>query len=105
MTKLSNTPADSARKMEREVLQRFQENGLQTMISVSSGLGESTISRLKNDHLSNFCQLLAYAGFKLVPVDEQTIDAKRLEAFALLASDVFKSPDRVVQFLTDSSDE
>lgn len=104
MNTLSNTPVDTARQMEQRILQRLQVNGMQTVIAASSGMSESTISRLKNDHLGNFCQMLAFAGFKLVHQDEKTISEEKLQAFALLASDIFKCPDRVVDLLTGEGD-
>lgn len=98
------TPPEMARKMEQKILQSLQESGLAKTISVCTGISESTISRLKTDHLSNFCQVLAHAGFKLVPSDEHTISAEKLNAFATLAAAAFGNSEAIVKTLMEDGE-
>lgn len=105
MTTDYSSPGAKARKMQSLILQRFQNNGVQTRIADEIGITDTWISRFKGQQLQQVCLILAHLDLKVVCDDAETIDAKKLEAFALLASDIFKSPERVVESLTGRRDE
>lgn len=67
------------------VLQRLQEPGRAVAIAAAMGVSESTVSRLKNEHLESLCELLAHAGMKLVPVETKCFPAEKIEALLTLA--------------------
>lgn len=46
---------------------------------------ETTVSRLKTEHLESFCELLAHAGLKVVPIDADVYPRSRIDALLLLA--------------------
>ena len=67
------------------VLQRLASPGRQVAVATSMGVSESTISRLKNDHLEPLCALLAHAGLKIVPVEMQCFPAEKVSALLVFA--------------------
>ena len=99
MSELSNAPAETARKMQTLILKQLQEPGRAVAISTITGISESAVSRIKNDHLENICQILAHAGLKVVPSDSYTISPDKLHALAVLACDTFESPDDLIKVL------
>ena len=105
MTKDYSSTGAKARNMERLVLQRFQNNGMQTRIAEETGITDTWISRFKSQQLQQACLVLAHLGLKIVDESEQTISEEKLRAFALITSDVFRNPERVVDSLKGSSDE
>lgn len=86
MTAVSASPAERARKAAGTILQALQVQGMGVAIAAAMGVSESTVSRLKNEHLDDFCRLLAHAGLKVVPADRVCIDPKKLEALATIAA-------------------
>jgi hypothetical protein len=85
MTQSSPTVDASARKMVSTVLQVLQEPGRAVAIATALGVSESTVSRLKNEHLETLCSVLAYAGLKLVPADAHVVAKDKIEALLLFA--------------------
>jgi len=75
MPPVSPPAPERARKIVRLVLQRLQEPGSGVAMAVAMGCSESTISRIKSDHLETFALLLAHAGLKVVPVEFKCVDA------------------------------
>lgn len=63
----SLSASDRSRKYVALVLQAMQEPGRQVAAATAMGMSESTVSRLKNEHLNNFALLLAHLGLKIVP--------------------------------------
>ena len=86
MHTVSLTPVERARKMVQTVLQRLQEPGTGVAISSAMGISESTLSRLKNEHLEPLAQLLAHAGFKIVGAERVCVDPQTYEALTHIAS-------------------
>lgn len=78
-------PEERARKMHSMALRYLQAPGRQTSIATSMGVAESTISRLKNEHLESLCKLLALAGLKIVPVEFQCFPADKVNALLTLS--------------------
>lgn len=74
MSLVSNDPRERARKMESFILRRLQEPGRQVALSTAIGVSESTISRLKNEQLNNFCLVLAHLGMQVIPEDVLAVD-------------------------------
>jgi hypothetical protein len=63
------------------------------------GVSESTVSRMKNDQLEQFCLLLAHAGLKVVPIEMQCFPADKVQALLTLARDhlaAIERPDQLV---------
>lgn len=85
MTASLITPIERARKACSTVLRAMQEPGRQGAIAAAMGVSESTVSRLKNDQLEQFCLLLAHAGLKVVPVEMQCFPADKVQALLTLA--------------------
>lgn len=71
--------------MSCTVLQRLQEPGRAVAIAAAMGVSESTVSRLKNEHLESLCELLAHAGMKIVPVEVKCFPAEKIDALLTLA--------------------
>lgn len=67
------------------VLQRLQEPGRAVAIATAMGTSESTVSRLKNDHLESFARLLAHAGLKIVDCDAVCVKRERWQAMSTMA--------------------
>jgi hypothetical protein len=86
------TNAERAQRMQSVVLQRLQSNGLATSIANATGMSEGTISRLKNEHLDNFCQMLAHAGLKIVEAERTVVDADTYRAIAHIATKAMRDP-------------
>jgi len=77
----------------------MQEPGRQVAIATAMGVSESTVSRLKNDQLDQFCLLLAHAGLKVVPIEMQCFPADKVQALLTLARDhlaTIEHPDQLV---------
>ncbi len=68
------------------VLRSLQEGTTQTKIAANLDWDASKVSRLKTEHLEEFCHLLSAVNLKIVPVDAKTIDEERLRALILLLS-------------------
>lgn len=77
MTTASATPAERARKMHSNFLQRVQGAG--TSLSTAMGVSESTLSRLKNEHAESVFQLLAHAGLKVVDETRQCVQPSEIQ--------------------------
>lgn len=77
------TPIERANRMESLILKRL--GGSQAQIAANLGISESSISRLKGDHLNLFCNLLAQIGIKAVPVEKRCFDESEIAAYLTLA--------------------
>lgn len=85
--------------MTSTVLQRLQEPGRAVAIASAMGVSESTVSRLKNEHLESLCELLAHAGLKIVPVEVKCFPAEKIAALLTLAKahlDSIESADEMI---------
>lgn len=60
------------------VLQRLQEPGMGVALAATLGVSESTVSRMKTDHLEGVLAFLYAAGFKLVAQGKVCVDAAEL---------------------------
>lgn len=79
MTTASTSPAERARKIESLVLQRLAPVGTQAAIAAAIGKSESTITRLKSEHLGDLARVLAHLGLAVVPVEYRYIDPRSAE--------------------------
>ena len=94
MTASSPTPAERARKAHVTVLKAIQEPGRQVAAATAMGVSESTVSRMKTEHLESFCTLLACLGLKVVPVEMQCFPADKVQALLTLARDHLSTIER-----------
>lgn len=78
---LSGTPAETARKGVHLVLQQLQEKGKAGAVAAAMGVSESTVSRLKNEHLGETFLMLAHLGLKVVPTSFKCVSP---EVYAFL---------------------
>lgn len=85
MSAVSPTPAERARKSHIVILRALQESGRQVAIASATGVSESTISRFKSEQAEQFCQILAHAGLKVVPVEMQCFAPDHVQALLTLA--------------------
>lgn len=81
--------------MVATVLKRLQEPGRQLAIASAMGVSESTVSRLKNDHLEGLCEMLAHAGLKIVPVEVQCFPPEKIDALMTFAKAYLASVESV----------
>jgi hypothetical protein len=84
MDSISNTPHETARKTASKVLQALSDNKA-SQISTITGMLEALISRLKNDHLSNFALVLAHLGLKVVPSHKLCFDPEYVASLRFMA--------------------
>lgn len=82
----SLSPVERSRKSSSIVLQALQGVGRQASAAIAMGMSESTISRLKNEHLDHFSLLLAHLGLKIVPADHVCVSRKTYEAMTHIAT-------------------
>lgn len=85
MSPSSITPPERARKTQSVILRAMQEPGRQTAVATCMGVSESTVSRLKSEHLEQFCVLLAHLGLKVVPQGMQCFPEDKVQALLTLA--------------------
>ena len=74
-----------AAKIVAVVLKALGGDAKACVISTASGLSESKISRLKNEHLPDVATLLAFAGLKVVPLDSVCVSKDRFDAITVIA--------------------
>lgn len=74
MSELSANPVEKARKAHARVLQSMQAPGKGGAIAVVLGVSDSTVSRMKTEHLESALQLIYALGFKVVQGDSKCID-------------------------------
>ena len=85
MNASSTTPTERARKSHTVILRGMQEPGRQTAVATCMGVSESTVSRLKTEHLEQFCHLLAHLGLKVVPIAMHCFPEDKVQALLTLA--------------------
>lgn len=101
MAAVSPAPTETARKGVALVLQRLQAAGTAVAVSAAMGVSESTISRLKNDHLEGVLQLLAHLGIKCVPSDYRCVDR---EAYEFLVRSHKRVMEKAPQLIWEADD-
>jgi hypothetical protein len=55
-------------------LQNLQRPGSAVSVAAAMGVSESTVSRLKNEHMESVLTMLAHLGLKVVPADFKCVD-------------------------------
>ena len=75
---------DRARLIETTLLQRLADHGA-AHIAAATGLSESKVSRLKNEHLGDFSKLVAALDLKVVGADLRCYRPDIVEAWRTLA--------------------
>ncbi len=61
------------------VLQRLQEPGTGVAVATAMGVSESTVSRMKTDHLDQMALFLAHLGLKVVPTEFKCVNPAAYE--------------------------
>lgn len=79
MNEASQTPQEKARKAHARVLQAMQCPGKGGAVAVALGVSDSTVSRMKTEHLEGALSLLYALGFKVVPEGHKCIDSATYE--------------------------
>jgi len=79
MIEASLTPQEKARKAHAKVLQAMQTPGKGGAVAVMLGVSDSTVSRMKTEHLEGALSLIYAMGFKVVPEGHKCIDATTYE--------------------------
>jgi hypothetical protein len=100
----SLTATDRSRKYVQLVLQAMQEPGRQVAAATAMGMSESTISRLKNEHLAHFALLLAHIGLKVVPTDRVCVSRETYLAMSHIASKAMANERMARELVWDDDD-
>ncbi len=79
MTEASLTPQEKARNAHARVLQALQVPGKGGATASILGVSDSTVSRMKTEHLEGALSLIYAIGFKVVPEGHKCIDATTYE--------------------------
>ena len=98
MNTVSSNQTDRSRKIESTILHALAKVG-QAEIAKIMGASESTVSRLKEDKISQFAELLAAAGLKVVPSAYKCIDPAVASAMMLLYESAMKRIDNPASLL------
>lgn len=85
MSASSSTVQERARKTQVTILRALQEPGRQVALATSMGISESTVSRMKNDQLEQFSELLAHLGLKVVNQEMQCFPPDQIQALLTLS--------------------
>lgn len=91
------TPVERARKAYLTVLQRLQDPGSAVAVATAMGVSESTVSRMKNEHMETLCTVLAHLGLKVVPVEMQCFPPDHIQALLTLSKAHLASVQQVDQ--------
>jgi hypothetical protein len=81
MSEFLPTPVEKARKAFGAVLRVLQSGGKQGQIGTVTGISDTSMSRLVNDHLEKAMLVLYHAGFKVVPQDMDCYPRAQVEAW------------------------
>lgn len=100
----SPDPAESARKIEAAVCKALQAPGMGVAVAASMGVSESTVSRLKNDHLGTFAGLLARLGLKVVPADRVCVDREMYRSMANIAAKALRDEQIAQRLIWDDGE-
>jgi DNA-binding sugar fermentation-stimulating protein len=84
MAPVSLSPTERARKNVQVILQALAATG-QVEAARAMAVHESTVSRMKADHMDNFGALLAALALKVVPAGVQCFDPAYVESLRELA--------------------
>lgn len=75
---------DRSKRMQSLVLKTFSETS-GAAVAAQIGASEAKVSRLKNEHLADMCNLFAAMGLRLVPADVMVVKEQMLNAMFVLA--------------------
>lgn len=86
MTTVSSASAERARKYSSLVLQRLSSVG-QNRVADEIGVSAPTVSRWTSEDLERACLILATVGLKIVPVEMQCFQPRKVQMLLELARD------------------
>lgn len=102
MSKLSVEQRAWSRNMQSQVLSALAAHG-QAVAAEEIGIDSSTVTRLKDVHLENLCNLLAAIGLKIVPKEMKCYNAAKVELLYALARDNLMKSEQVDDFFHDDA--
>lgn len=85
MTEASLTPQEKARKAHAKVLQAMQSPGKGGAVAAVLGVSDSTVSRIKTEHMEGVLSLLYALGFKVVPEEVVCYAGEYVQALHTMA--------------------
>jgi len=95
MTELSTPPFERSRKAHALILQALQEVGTARNIAAIMGVSESTVSRIKNEHLADTLALICQLGFKVVPFDHACVRRNVWDAVITLVAEAMSNEESI----------
>jgi hypothetical protein len=98
MTIVSCPPSERARKAHSRLLQALSEPGTQRNLAHAMGVSETTISRVKTEHLEGAIALVYQLGFKLVEQDRRCVPSDYLQALQTMAREHMLSGRSVLEW-------
>lgn len=102
MSKLSNEQCAWSRNMQSQILQAIASVG-QAVAADCLSVDSSTITRLKDVHLENFCKLLAVLDLKVVPKNMKCYNPSKVAVLYALARDNLMRSEEVDDFFHDDA--
>ena len=102
MSQLSNEQRAWSRNMQAQILQALAAHG-QSVVAEKMGVDSSTITRLKDAHLENLCNLMAAIGLKVVRKDMKCYNPAKVEVLYALARDNLMKSEQVDDFFHDDA--
>lgn len=83
MSESSHDIDATARNTHALLLQGIADKGCERIGEVL-GCDKSTVSRTQSEHLPKLCKLLAFLGYKIVPIDAQVLNDDQLHLVDLM---------------------
>lgn len=102
MSQLSNEQRAWSRNMQAHILQSLAAHG-QSVAAEQMGVDSSTITRLKDSHLENLCNLMAVISLKVVRKDMKCYNPAKVEVLYALARDNLMKSEQVDDFFHDDA--
>lgn len=95
----SHQMPETARKSQSLVLQRLNQPGTATRLARDLGVSEATISRIKTDSMSLFCELLDLLNLQVMDKHIVAVDPKAFESAAYLTGKAMSDTEICKQLL------
>ncbi len=104
MKQLSPEQIAWSRNMQSQILQGVDKRG-QSVVADEIGVDSSTITRLKETHLSKLCDIMAVCGLKVVSMDMNCYQRDKVDMLFLLAKEHLTRMEQVDDFFHDDVSE
>lgn len=93
MDQSSDSPDARARRIAATICKALGQPGKGVAVAAATGVSDSTISRLKTDHLDTFSKVLAHLGLKVVPIEMKCYEPDQIAAVFTMAKAYMKTID------------